>query len=56
MPSLGMSVGASIRPVLRMAGALRWYLQELMGETSYRRYLDHHLAHQVLEHPMLSQR
>lgn len=53
---MSWSLGASVRPLMRAAGAIRWYTQELMGETSYRRYLEHHRAQHGPDHPPLSER
>lgn len=48
--------GAALRALRRVAGAVGWYMQDLMGDSAYRRYLEHHSAHHGPEHPPLTER
>lgn len=47
---------ASIGLLKRTGGAIAWYVRDLMGDTAYQRYRDHHLAHHGPEHPPMSER
>lgn len=50
----GMPQGLAL--LRRAGGAVAWYVRDLMGDTAYQRYRDHHLAHHGAEHPPLTER
>lgn len=48
--------GAALRVIRQGLGAVGWYVQDLMGDTAYRRYLEHHHAHHGPEHAPMTER
>lgn len=40
----------------RAPGAIAWYVQDLMGDNSYQRYLEHHRSNHGQGHQPLSER
>lgn len=47
----------ALLPLLRRApGAIAWYMQDLMGDNAYRRYLEHHRSNHGQDHPPLTER
>ena len=43
-PARTISVRAGAAALGRAGRAIAWYMRELMGDTAYRTYLDHHAA------------
>lgn len=52
-PARTISVRAGAAALGRAGRAIAWYMSELMGDTAYRTYLDHHVAtHGAESRPM----
>lgn len=55
-PARTLSVRAGAAALGRAGRAVAWYLHELMGDTAYRVYLDHHAATYGAEVEPMSER
>jgi len=49
-------VSAAFGLLKRGCRGIAWYVQDLMGDNSYRNYLEHHRSNHGPEHPPLSER
>jgi uncharacterized short protein YbdD (DUF466 family) len=47
---------AALSLLARTSGVIAWYVQDLMGDNSYRRYLEHHRANHGPEHQPMTER